>query len=181
MNLENRIVHSPLEIDPANVPSLYLCGIKKHPEHGDCPRQSITVGGFTFSLFSEEVTRIEGEPISRRTKRPGQLNWLTEAELDGLNKALKTKVFRGKRLLSKKGRNYRPHFKDIPVSAFLYIHKMDDDLSYRRPILDDTVMPGTKTDTTANISEAIVRNTDPLDEFRRARHSQLKNSPGFTV
>lgn len=99
----------------------YLIGIKDYKGQ-KCPRSSVVINGIEFPEFSETVETSGG--VTSRSRIRGVVKRLLHSEVEQTISKMRNKIFRRNRLLVT-GPRYRPQAEDIPVSCFLYIHKLE--------------------------------------------------------
>lgn len=127
-----KVRHGLPKITPDQETHSYWIGTTR-----ECPIQNVTAGGITFPLFSgTPVFGIDGEPD--RNLDMGTVIDLTGAQLDMIRSAVALRALRligpadkngrrrGTMLLVDGGkRRYTPQASDVPLAAFLYMHRAD--------------------------------------------------------
>ena len=91
--------------------------------------QCLHIGGREFPLTSEVLDQIKagGEGGTQRTRIYGVMLQLTPYEVTKIRENMKTKVYRGRRLLSTKGKYFRPRRDDESVEKYVYMRKVRPD------------------------------------------------------
>lgn len=97
----------------------------------DCPFDVVHLGGVDFPKRTEILESDKNSGVTHRTTQRGIIKHLYPDDLEAIARFKETKFIRGRRIMSKLNKSYRPRHQDIAITKFVRMKELSEDDVFR--------------------------------------------------